>query len=348
MLAACGDAHAEESARATGTARAEETSDPPPAPRPPTAGSWSDLGHFEDARHRARRVRAWVPVHPDGAHLPVLVVLDGQGASDWLRVDDTIAALSAEQRIEPWIVLAIDSTIDRDRELARTDGQLSRFLRDVVLPAARARLPIREGREHTAILGYSYGGLSAVASVIAEPSTFGRAIAMSPSLWVRERDILGRFEHARQLPVRLWIDVGSREPDDENLIPYMVSDARNLRDLALYRGMIFGRDVGYDEAIGEGHDMRAGGRRMREALLFALSDRDLSRETPSSLSIARYPVRRRRSTFAVRASYEGGERLTFPESLIDVRAGETRLHRDVAPEGLRISARAFGLTATAP
>lgn len=346
-IAACGDARAD-APPSQAAAPASGTASPACAASPATAGTWSDLGHFEDDRHRARRVRAWVPAHAEGERLPVLVVLDGQGASDWLRVDDTIAALAGEGLLEPWIVLAIDSTLDRTRELARTDGRFARFVRDTILPAARAALPIREGREHTAILGYSYGGLTAVAAAIAEPSTFGRVIAMSPSLWVRRRDVLERFEHARRLPARLWVDVGSREPDPENLIPYMVSDARDLRDLAIHRGMTFGRDVGYDEAIGAEHDMSAGGRRMREALLFALSDHDLSRETPTSLSIARYPARGRRSTFAVQARYPRGEHLTFPQALLDVRAGETRLRRDVAPEGLRLTARALGLTATTP
>ncbi len=341
----CGDARADAPAPRPAVERPVAA---PVTPAPaPIHGEWLDLGSLGDARHRERSVRAWVPVHPEGARLPVLFVLDGQGASSWFRVDDTLAALAGEGRLEPWIVIAVDSTVDRSRELARADASFARFLRDTVLPVARERLPIRAGRESTAVLGYSYGGLAAVAAVVGEPSTFGRAIAMSPSLWVEEREVLERFERARTLPSRLWIDVGSEEPDREDLIPYMVSDARNLRDLALHRGMTFGCDVGYLEAMGEAHDMRAAGRRMREALLFALSERDLSRETPDSLTITRYPARLRRSTFAIEARYARGERLTFPETLVELRAGETRLRRDIAPEGLALTVRAFGLEARA-
>lgn len=346
---ACGDARADVPAGrgalpAAPPAAAEPSGE---TPRAPWRGEWIDLGRLGDRHHGERRVRAWVPEHDEGERLPALVVLDGQGATEWFRVEATIAALAGEGLLEPWVVIAVDSTENRDRELARTDGRLARFLRDVVLTAARARLPLRDGRASTAILGYSYGGLAAVAASIAEPATFGRAIAMSPSLWVDGRDVLARFERARSLPMRLWVDVGSAEPDAEDLIPYVVGDARDLRDLATGHGLRLGRDVGYLEVIGEVHDMAAAGRRMREALLFALSDRDLTGERPVALSLARYPARRRRATFAVEARYPRGERLTFPETLVEVRAGETRLRHEIAPEGLPLSVRAFGLEARA-
>ena len=186
--------------------------------------------------------------------------LMGRGVSEWFQVDSTVAALASEHRIEPWIVLAIDRahpTAIRCWHVPMGNSHTS----------SRARFFRRRARRFRGvrsapplpILGYSYGGLSAVASAIAAPDVFGRVIAMSPSLWVQERAIMTRFEDARVLPSRLWIDVGSAEPDEGDLIPYMVSDARNLRDLALHRRMIFGRDVGYLEAMGEGHDMRAGG-----------------------------------------------------------------------------------------
>lgn len=351
---ACGDAAADAPPTAARSAtpahdepprRAEASATAEAPPRATPAGDWVELGHFGDRRHRPRDVRAWVPAHEEGARLPVLVVLDGQGSETWFRVPQTIAALVREGRIEPWIVLAVDSTADRTRELGRTDARFGRFLADVVLPLARERLPIREGRASTAILGYSYGGLAAVAAGVGAADTFGRVIAMSASLWVDQRAVIARFERARTLPLRLWIDVGSREPDAEDLIPYMVGDARDLRDVALGRGMVFGRDVGFDEALGEGHDMSAAGRRMRAALLFSLGDRDLSRERPTELSITRYPAHGRRATHAIGAAYEGGAHLTFPEQLVEAHAGDTVLTRDVAHLDRALSVRAFGLEA---
>ena len=319
---------------------------------PAVTGAWQSLGSFGDAHHRACTVRAWVPTHAEGARLPLLVVLDGAGASRWFRVDETLATLASEGHIEPWIVLAVESASDRDAVLARTDDQLAGFLTQVILPAAEAALPVREGRAQTAILGYSLGGLSALAVAIAAPDRFGRVVAMSPSLWVDERAIMPRVEHAQTLPLRLWIDVGSAEPDQGDLIPYMVSDARNMRDLALYRGLIFGRDVGYLEAMGAGHAMHEAGRRMREALLFALSDRDYRTQPVRSLQIARYPAPSgpgsESSTFAVEARYQDGARLTWPETLVEVYAGESRMQRDIAPLRSRLHVEAFGQRAETP
>lgn len=344
----CGDIAASQEAPASPESHGSQGESAIEGPRS-LSGAWQTLGRFGDAHHRECGVRAWVPEHAEGARLPMLIVLDGSGVSEWFQVDSTIAALAAEHRIEPWIVLAIESASDRNQVLARPDGQLARFIAREILPAAREALPWREGRAWTAILGYSYGGLSAVASGIAEPDVFGRVIAMSPSLWVQERAIMQRFEDARVLPSRLWIDVGSAEPDQGDLIPYMVSDARNLRDLALHRRMTFGLNLGYFEAMGEGHDMRAGGRRMREALLFALSDLDLRSEAVSTLEITRYPTpsgpRARNTTFAIEVGYANGARLTWPESLVQVHAGETRLRDDIAPLRSRLRVDAFGLHA---
>ena len=318
------------------------------ARHPSVTGRWQSLGALGDANHRPCALRAWVPTHAEGTRLPLLVVLDGAGASDWFRVDQTLAALATEGHIEPWIVLAVESAADRNEVLARTDDQLAHFLTQVILPAAEAALPVREGRASTAILGYSLGGLSALAVGISAPERFGRVIAMSPSLWVNERALMPRVEHAETLPQRLWIDVGSEEPDQGELLPYMISDARNLRDLALFRGRIFGRDVGYLEAMGAGHGMHEAGRRMHEALRFALSDTDYRRAPVRSLHITRYPSPEpARSTYAVEARYADGARLTWPESLVEVTAGETRLFQDVAPTRRRLRVRAFGQHAEA-
>ena len=73
------------------------------------------------------------------------------------------------------------------------------------------------------------------------------------------------------MPNRLWIDVGSREPGGRP-VPYMVADARAARDLAIGKGMVLGRDLGYLEEPGAEHGPVWGGLRMKRALAFALRD----------------------------------------------------------------------------
>ena len=50
-------------------------------------------------------------------------------------------------------------------------------------------------------------------------------------------------------------------------------------------------------------------------------------------------------THAIQAHYEGDARLTFPESLVEARAGETPLTRDLAGLDRPLRVRAFGLEA---
>jgi enterochelin esterase family protein len=194
----------------------------------------------------------------------VLYVLDGQAAFTSFGVDRAITELAADGTIEPWIAVAIDATLARTDELAHHPARYARFVAGAVVPAVADHLRVRRGRESTAVLGYSYGGLGAVRMHLARPDVFGRVIAMSPSVWVRDRAVVGAFRRWRtELPVRLWIDVGAREG-------HMVRDARALRDAAIARGMHLGADLGYAEAADESHDMSAAGRRMRPALAFAL------------------------------------------------------------------------------
>jgi predicted alpha/beta superfamily hydrolase len=312
----------------------------------PITGAWRDLGTVGDALHPPRRLRAWVPEHDPDTTLPSVLVLDGDGAEAFFALPTTLAQLAGEERVRPFVILALSSTEARDDELSRADGRFVDFLVESVLPHARAALPLSVAREDSAILGYSYGGLQAAAAVVRHPEIFGRAVVQSPSLWVEDRSLTASFRRGSgTLPVRMWIDVGTEEPDPEQLVRYMIRDARAFRDAAIARGMIWGRDLGYLEALGEHHDMRAAGRRMREALLFALSDDDLTELTPTSLAIARHAHVGGRTTFSIEVGYEGGARLTVPRQLAEVFVNGAPLRGEVASVGRRLTVRSHGLEA---
>lgn len=317
-----------------------------PAASEGSALGWLDLGHVESDGYGPRRVRLWLP-SAEGGPWPVLVVLDGQGAEDWFELPRTVEELAREGRIPPHAVVAVDSTSARDTELAATDGRFVSFLADVVLPQVREAASISVRPEDVAIVGFSYGGLQAVVAVTRRRDTFGRAVAMSPSLWVHDGAALRAFVASdAPLPVRLWVDAGTEEAGERMLVRPMLADARALRDAAMARGMVYGRDVAELEALGESHDMAAAGRRMRAALGFALGSVDLSTTAPRSLSIARLPAVGRRSAFTIVVEHEGGLRLSWPRSLAELWAGETDLRRDVAAVDRPLRVRALGLEAT--
>lgn len=344
MLAACSSPSSTPLVAAPTTRPAEPAEPPSLEPPEPShlVGAWTDLGAVEDADHLPRRVRVWMPEHE--GPVPVLVVLDGGGAEDWFALPDALIRLVDAGRLTPWAVLAIDSSSERNAELGRADARFVDFVADTILPLARSRVSLLEGPENTAIHGYSYGGLQAVVAVARRPEVFGRAIAQSPSLWVEARAALTAFERGRR-PVRLFIDVGTRESGAGEILGYMLRDARDLRDVALNRGMVLGRDLGYFEAVGEEHDMAAGGRRIEPALAFALGDVDLTEATPVDLTVMRHSAVRGRSAFSITLGYADGCHLTIPARLAEVTTRGAPFYREVVTTDRALSVRAHGLEA---
>ena len=333
----------------SGEARAQPQSVPGPARTPPSPATFEELyeirelAPFPDGAFRARSLSAWIPRRGEGP-CRVLLVLDGQGARDWFALDRAALTVSALQA-DRWVIVPIPSSSERTRELRRLDADFGRTVRDHVWATLGAQVPLAEGPVH-AVVGYSYGGLSALAFGLELPETFGRVIAMSPSLWFRERGILRRIAEARRLPARVWLDVGMDEVGPRPApLPNMVADARLAREALLDRGLRFGDQLGYFEAPGEAHDMAAGGRRIEQALDFALGDRA---SPPRTLALHRYPAVRGQAAFAVQLTREDGSRWTVPPRLFEAREGSARIRRTMASSTRALHVEAFGLVADLP
>jgi len=127
--------------------------------------------------------------------------------------------------------------------------------------------------------------------LMSDSDVFGRGICISPSVWWNDRSVLDRFDaYDGELPLRLWIDVGTNEswmPEILDVLPpddptYDHSQAiRGARDMAMSKGMTMGVDLGYYEAIGSFHDVNAVRDRISSLLAFALSDVALTDATIS-------------------------------------------------------------------
>ncbi|MEM9072210.1 MAG: alpha/beta hydrolase-fold protein [Myxococcota bacterium] len=259
-------------ARTTATSSSEKTrAEKAWAPASAPAQTWTrerlpDVG----AEHiRARPIELMIPEgDPPTEGWPFLVVTDGDSAfTETFRVGETMRALVDEGRIEPRVVIAVPSR-DRTRELTpqrRGVASFAAYVVEVVLPAARAIVPLSEDG---AILGYSFGGLAAAYFGVRYPELFGRVVAMSPSVWFRQRRVLRAVHEAEAIAARWWVDVGTREGHPRDVVPYMVADARQLRREVERRNA----EVGYLEAPGRAHDSNEAGLRMRWALDYALRD----------------------------------------------------------------------------
>jgi enterochelin esterase-like enzyme len=304
---------------------AEETPEPSPVPAPsatvesaeplpePVTFDVLEIGEIGDSVLPPRPITLFVPeVEAPDSGFPFLVVTDGDlAATHHFDVPRTLATLMRQGRVAPTVVVAVPSREDRDRELSTRARAFVTFVADVVLPAARARVPLRPSG---AIFGYSFGGLAAVVGGAFRPEVFSRVIAMSPSLWFHRREVLRDVHAAPRLADRWWLDVGTEEGRRGETVPYMVADARQLRDDLARRGFTLGQDLGYREAPGRDHAMEEAGARMRDALGFALGEEGC---TPLAITFYAFHPRlrvRERSATSIGLHCASGVKLTLPSA----------------------------------
>jgi predicted alpha/beta superfamily hydrolase len=206
---------------------------------------------------KLRTVKAYLPPsygQDPQRRYPVTYLLDGQTVfSDNLVVtrrnneerpttgwkmhqaaEEEVAAGNMEERI----LIAVHSDGDRMDEYCpwfdadrgeggggEEEGLLARrharFLTGQLKDAIDERYPTRPGREHTAVIGASFGGEMAIYLGLEYPQIYSRVGAMAPSIYWSQGRILQRI---RQTPhrVHFYLDVGRGEfPDVPSRFEYV-------------------------------------------------------------------------------------------------------------------------------
>ncbi len=250
----------------------------------------------EETRVEPRMLTIRVPsgyVDPANAErrYPVIYFLDGQNVFDratsfsgveW-GADEAHDRLVAEKAIEAAILVGIPNSPKRMDELTfvrdasrNAGGEGDAFLRwlvDEVKPTVDRLYRTRPDRASTTLVGSSLGGLFALEATARRGDVFGRAIAMSPSLWWADEELLTRWSapgFSLPDPIALWFDMGTAEqravPDGH------VERARRLE--ALFKGR-----PGIRSVIDEGakHHESAWAARLPEALRWTLGERSAAR-----------------------------------------------------------------------
>lgn len=220
---------------------------------------------------------------------PVLYLHDGQnifdaatafGNQEW-GVDEVAEHLIASGAIEPLIIAGIynagERRLDEYTHVRNRKGEggharrYAQFLVNELKPFIDSQYRTLPDAPNTAVGGSSLGGLVTLYLGIHFPQIFGKLISMSPSVWWARRAILREIQKAQgKFEQKIWLDVGTCEGDDP---ASCVRNVRDLKEALLSRGWISEADLRYIEDEGAGHDEKAWGARIRDALTFLFPPR---------------------------------------------------------------------------
>jgi predicted alpha/beta superfamily hydrolase len=232
----------------------------------------------------SRHITVYLPPgydEKDDRRYPVLYMQDGQNLFDAERafvpgqhwaVQDAADRAIGERTASPMIIVGVDhSGVGRLEEYtpvrdAKHSGggrasDYARFIAEELKPAIDARFRTLTDPANTAISGSSLGGLMSLYAIFTRPDLFGRAAAMSPSVWWGDRAILQTVDAYDGAPPRLWVDIGGREGMEA------LRDARALRDRLAKKGWSDETFEYYEDRRAD-HSERAWAKRVRLVLEF--------------------------------------------------------------------------------
>jgi predicted alpha/beta superfamily hydrolase len=202
------------------------------------------LGPLAVAGHAPRLVRVYLPstFTPETPRF-ALYMFDGQNVFDdrpsfaggW-HLHEAVEKLACTRRPAPVAVGLDHGGSRRIDELSPFEmqgsagglDQLLDWMVDSLMPRLAAELPLVGGPVGAVVGGSSMGGLAALYAHFRKPLSFGGALAMSPSLWVSNREIQ-RWVAAQPAPKvsRIYLDCGVREGRG-NLLPQVAAMAAHL------------------------------------------------------------------------------------------------------------------------
>jgi predicted alpha/beta superfamily hydrolase len=223
-----------------------------------------------------RKLRVYLPPsyqENSAKRYPVLYMHDGQNLFDaktaaygveW-GIAKTANRLIATGLMDEIIVVGIDNSPDRIAEYTPCcdpkygGGKLEdyrAFLVDTVKPYAEAHWRTMAGKENTAIMGSSLGGIASLLIAQRHPDLFSKVGAMSSSFWWNGHNMA--THPAPHLPLKLYVDAGT--VNDE------LDDTRRMRDVLLKQGYNVGNDLLYAEGTGHTHNETAWAARVEAPL----------------------------------------------------------------------------------
>src|SRR6266404_255599 len=180
---------------------------------------------------------------------------------EW-RVDETAQSLITAGKVEPLIIIGIYNTgkdrIDEYTPVADAKYKLGgkadlygRLLVEELKPFIDSKYRTLKDARHTGLGGSSLGGLVSLYLGLKYPNVFGRLAVVSPSVWWADKQIVHfTAKLPRKPPLRIWLDIGTKEGRDAKEAEDTTNGARLLRDTLIKKGWKLEKDLKYFEAEG--------------------------------------------------------------------------------------------------
>ena len=176
-----------------------------------------------------RRINVYrppLPANVSQTRLPVLYIPDGGLGEDFLHIAGLVQVSVANGTMRPVLLVGIENTQRRrdltgptaneeDRKIAPHVGgsaAFRKFLRDELMPQVKRRY---RTTDEAALIGESLAGLFVVETFLLEPDLFDTYIAIDPSLWWDNQQLIAEARqrlHSRPgLQKSLFIACSSEE-----------------------------------------------------------------------------------------------------------------------------------------
>jgi predicted alpha/beta superfamily hydrolase len=190
-----------------------------------------------------RRINVYLPPGyeaPGAARFPVLYMPDGGVQEDFPHIAATVDAGIRAGELRPMLVVGIENTerrrdvtgpteVEEDRKIApRVGGSAAfrAFIRGELMPEVRRRYRVTD---ETAIIGESLAGLFIVETFFLEPEMFDTYIALSPSLWWNQEELVRKAAERLKTQKELHKTLYLSSADEENIVAPTAHLAELLR-----------------------------------------------------------------------------------------------------------------------
>jgi pimeloyl-ACP methyl ester carboxylesterase len=221
-----------------------------------------------------RDIVVWLPPGyiESNESYPVLYVHDGQNifdpttsflGVDW-GIDETASRLIEKKKIKPIIIVGIYNTSERSEDYGFGDKgkAYQSYVVNTVKPLIDTHYRTRPGREDTATMGSSMGGLVSFLLAWNHPEVFRQAACLSPAFFPEVVDMV-RVADKAPAGMRLYMDNGTEGMDKR--IQVFCDD---MLDVLPGRGFVREDNFMWYLDQGAEHNEQAWSRRVHRPLLF--------------------------------------------------------------------------------